>query len=235
LNWLVENHKHLDRCSQILIADFRDTLFQSDPFRELQNTGKDLILIEEGYSHESLIYYHGNYTRVTIGNDNSGLNQKWFQNTLSAVLGRNNPSSCGFEKFSDMPILNSGLIIGTPSAMIKILHIIVKISSYLDLKHGYAAGQGILNFAYYYGFMNTINMKILPPIMTPFVHLTSFIPSLSNKNSSFHPKTNPYVNFLSDPYSIIHQIDRKHIMLAIDKWHTKTWHTNHKSCVDIDN
>ena len=141
---------------------------------------------------------------------------------------------CPFHFMGSMPIINSGIIMGTPLAMMKLLAFFATVSSYLHLGKKYAAGQGILNFAYYYGLFEGMRIKILPPLITPFIHLTSSRPGLKSPDLVFHPKLNPYVNFLEQPYSIIHQIDRKHILDTVWKWQSKTWHTDHTVCADID-
>ena len=235
LQWLHDNIvDNLDPCAQILIVDARDTLFQADPFNGLANIGAQLVLIEEGYAHESLMYYHGNYSRVTLGNDNSGMNQKWIKFLLRQIFG--DFSYCGFKLMEDKPIINSGVVMGTPLVMMKLLYFMGTISSYLNLNEKYAAGQGILNFVHYFGLLEDMELKILPPLLTPYVHLTSYIPELKNISSStihYHPKSNPYVNFLNQPYAIIHQIDRKHILDKVWKWQQPTWHTQHKTCTEI--
>jgi hypothetical protein len=191
--------------------------------------------MEEGFAHKSLRYYHGNFSRVTLENDNSGLNQKWLRYVSTTILGKDGPLTCPLLKHAgSMPILNSGVIIGTPLAITKLLYVFTALSSYLDLSYQYSAGQGLLNFAYYYGLLNTVKLKILPPLVTPFVHLTSFIPELLHPNRSYHPKNNPLINFYGRPYAIAHQIDRKHIYAMMDNWQSKTWHTEHKSCLEID-
>ena len=233
LQWLYDNIvDHLDPCTQILIVDARDTVFQADPFNGLSHVGAQLVLTEEGYAHESLMYYHGNYSRVTLGNDNSGMNQKWVKFLLKQIF--KDFLSCGFKLMEDKPIINSGIIMGTPLAMMKLLYFVATVGSYLDLNEKYAAGQGILNFVYYFGMLKDMDMKILPPLLTPFVHLTSFIPEFQNSSiAHYHPKSNPYVNFLKQPYAIIHQIDRKHILEKVWKWQQPTWHTQHRSCTEI--
>mgnify|MGYP004303425475 CR=1 FL=1 len=61
--------------------------------------------------------------------------------------------SCGFRLMEDKPIINSGIIMGTPLAMMKLLYFVATVGSYLDLNEKYAAGQGILNFVYYFGML----------------------------------------------------------------------------------
>ena len=235
LQWLNDNIMYkLDPCSQVLIVDARDTIFQSDPFLELPNVGSQLVMIEEGYAHESLMYYHGNFSRVTIGNDNSGMNQKWMKYLLKQIFKGQTTCAKSFDFLQEKPIINSGIIIGTPLVMMKLLYYVATISSYLHLNEKYAAGQGIINFIYYFGLLKDVDVKILPPLLTPFVHLTSYIPELKKGSKHlYHPKENPYINFLKQPYAILHQVDRKHILEKIWKWQEPTWHTHHQSCTEI--
>ena len=77
LQWITQQmmrpSQQIKACSQFLILDFNDILFQSDPFNFLQMTGAEVVLTEEAYPN-----VNGKpVTRTTISNEPTGANWRW--------------------------------------------------------------------------------------------------------------------------------------------------------------
>lgn len=127
---------------------------------------------------------------------------------------------CPVAQFGDLPVLNSGILFGTPVGMAKLLYVFAVLDCSMEHKNPDASGQGLLNFMFYYGLLNSVRTKVLPLAVSFFVHMESYIPELRHPSLPFDICKNPFVNIMNISYSIIHQVNRPHISDIMNKWLT---------------
>jgi len=220
--WLTQHVRLLNPCAQVMIIDFKDVLFQQNPFIYLGRTGVDVVLGDEGNKH--------NKYRVTIEFEKVR-NMKWIKTVAIQIFNDYQIAQKFLNYIKAMPVINSGIIIGNVFGMLHFLHVFTSLSLSLNLMDPFISGQGIVQFAYYYGLHENLRIKILPAAFNFFVHMDSYVPPLRSPLAPFHPLTNPFINAMGEPYAIIHQIDRAHVAVLVEPYLSKEY--LNESCVPV--
>jgi hypothetical protein len=223
--YLTDTLASFHACSKVLVVDFSDAFFQRDPFVAFDGVSDstEVIITEEGYDQS------GN--RITLWTEPTEANKKWFMAVSLQLLGRDIIS-----RVKDMPVLNSGVILGSFKGIYNLLWVFCYITDHLDVEgflwsavpaekmdpkelSKWITGQGILNFIYYTGLLKAVAaVKILPPCRSMFINGCYYHPALFNASVQFHPVTNPLVNCRREPYAIVHQYNRFHMMVYVEEW-----------------
>lgn len=100
-------------CSRMVLMDFRDIYFQRNPFDHLPTIGADVVISEEGFMN----FEDPNRPlkgRMSIGKE--GLNIRWLNHVSQPLIGRDLAT-----EVAEMPILNSGFIIGSSQGLYKLM------------------------------------------------------------------------------------------------------------------
>eukprot|EP01038_Epipyxis_sp_PR26KG_P009057 gene9057-12217_t len=204
------------KCSNVLICDFNDVFFQRDPFQFISKINSEVLLTDEGYNEKNL--------QITFHDEPTSSNKQWIYE-ISGQLFASDMTS----RIWNMPVLNSGVILGTFNGVFKLLWTMSALANLMDLSGtndltrasgvGGTSGQGILNFCYYTGLFNGIvKVKILPPAASPFINGCYYHPQLQDPKKPFHHIENPIVNLLGDPYAIVYMYNRFHMMTIVEEW-----------------
>ena len=231
LLWIVENFDAFGDCDKFLVCDFIDLIFQRDPFRYLELMETDLIITEEGYPiRRSLPTSVERSNRTTIFNEPTGSNFRWVKFISDGVL-ESRASNRFFRSILHMPVLNSGVILGTLNGMSRFLLIFCFICAVIDTSEGYAAGQGILMYSYYSGLLSkVVNIKVLPTALSFSAHCVYYVPGLRYPAMKFDPIKNPFMNSLGSAYAIVHQIKAKHMKKRMQPWLSTRWNSSGNYC-----
>jgi len=205
----------IDPCAtQVLITDFNDIIFQSNPFAWLSSTGTDVVIGDENYPT-----WQRDLPRLTICNENTYSTKRWLTSCAEQIFGPNITANEIMPRLCDMPILNSGIILGKAQAMVQMLRVMATVADLLDTTAALSSGQGILNLCYYLGLFSAahVNVQVIPSLISNFVHCGSYLPDIKHPEQPFHPANNPFVNIFGEPYAILHMVDRGHMVDRINK------------------
>lgn len=231
LHWITKNIRSFSDCDRFLVCDFKDLIFQADPFQYLDWVEADLVITEEGYpmrkSHPTEVTRSN---RTTIFNEPTGANFRWVKFVSDGLLERR-LSNDFFKSVRHMPVLNSGVILGNLQGILRFLLIFSYICGAIDTSDGYAAGQGILMYSYYSGMLSKVmNVKVLPVALSFVAHCESYVPRLLHSRMKFDPMKNPFVNSLGRAYAIVHQINRMHVETRMLPWLNSQWNSSGSYC-----
>ena len=210
--------EHWEGCLPVAVMDFKDAYFQADPFEVLSQLHAEVMLTEEGYDISKK-------KRLTLFNEPSGAGRLWLSACGRQILGRDLLREVG-----DMPILNSGVIVGRAQGMLKLLFVFAYAAEKMDLLASASSGQGLLNYIFYTGMLSRfgLTVKVLPPAASSFVHAVYYHPAKRNATAKYHPQRNPLVNVLDSPYAVVHMFDRWHILGLVEEWMEEYSRINYK-------
>ena len=211
LYWMLQNWHKVDSCSKFLSTDARDVLFQDDPFRYFDGIDADIVLSDEGYPHEIRKALF-NVSRMSVSNEPHN------RHAVSKTIYIATKQSCSIERFNEMPIINSGVTMGTKIGFATFIRAQAKVIASNLIRWPYMNDQSSAIVGYYYGMMKNVKVVIMPSIVSFIVHAGFYIPHLRNPKLPYHVKQNPFVNIMNYPYAVVHMIDRQWIADIIKDW-----------------
>eukprot|EP01039_Chlorochromonas_danica_P003536 gene3536-3873_t len=215
MNHLLLAHPEQIVCKQVLLTNFDNVYFQRNPFASfLNHLDAEVVFTEESYSEKNI------QSTIAMASDLS-----WLKGCTEEVLGRNILS-----QISAMPVINSGLVLGSFGGMFKMLWTLVYtielFAGTAVMKNSATAMtndvnlQGLVNFVYYTGMLESVMQKVrvLPPSASLFIHGVSRRPTTQEPKLPYDFQTNPMVNDLGMPYAVVHMYYYFHMMLICEEW-----------------
>lgn len=215
MNQLLLTHPEQLLCKQVLLTNFDNVYFQRNPFASfLNHVDAELVLTEQSYSEKNV------QSTIATASDLS-----WLKECTEEVLGRNILPQIGA-----MPVINSGLMLGSFGGMFKMLWTLVYaielFAGTAVMKNSATAMtydvnlQGLVNFAYYTGMLDSVMQKVrvLPPSASLFIHGISRRPTTQEPKLPYDFQTNPMVNDLGMPYAVVNMYYYFHMMLICEEW-----------------
>lgn len=150
--------------------------------------------------------------QTTIWDETTKRHMPWVKAVSEQVFG-----SDVSDKIGSMPMINGGVGLGTLGGMYKYLWVMAYILDLVDATQPGITMQGTLNFAVYAGFLSkVVRTRILSPSVSPFLTGGYHHPAVLHAGQPYNFQTNPMVNELQLPYSVIHAYTRYHMMLICE-------------------
>lgn len=150
--------------------------------------------------------------QTTIWDEMTKRHLPWVKAVSEQVFG-----SDVSDKIGSMPVINGGVGLGTLGGMYKYLWVMAYILDLVDATQPGITMQGNLNFAVYAGFLSrVVRTRILSPSVSPFLNGAYHHPAVLHAGQPYNFQTNPMVNELQQPYSVIHVYTRFHMMLICE-------------------